>query len=536
MTQPTHGKRLRAILLEAVSSGAQAEDDKESLPEQEKRLRAVAEREGWDVVDTLVVPGFSRVHYTYLEFAEAALAEGIPAPMRMFDHWRKKDFDVFACMDGSRFGREQSIFAEVVIRTIDMNAQVFTVRDGYIHKQNYRMYISMGGYSAAGEIDELMRRKAFGMRGRAQKGLPTAPKLVPFLKYVLDAKGEQLGVEVNEDLRRLWDDLAEVVLAGTPWRNVEQVLYQRYGHVRANGKPYRVNAMYDMLMNVAFWGHDAINHQYKDGARMKRHLPWIWDESQPAPDGVQVFRHTHPAVYTGDLAARVQAELWRRHTVIKGHANPNAYRFTGLLVCNQCGRTLTASKKPGNRWIGWRCMTRYDIHKSGRTCDQTRTVNDHQVHAYLDQHLAAYFDGKESDLFSATQSKAPPREDQLAQVRAELDGLRAERRAMIRQQARADEQAQDGYREEITAISEQIAILEQREDYLRYSAVASERARADMESELARIEAKGLADFWNDPPGEINQSLHRALGSVRIVVQDGEIKGGVPLIRKRGSY
>lgn len=536
MHNQTNGKRPRAILLEAVSSGAQAEDDKESLPEQEKRLRSVAEREDWDIVDTILVPGFSRVHYTYLEFAEAALAEGIAAPMRMFDHWRKKDFDVFACMDGSRFGREQSIFAEVVIRTIDMNAQVFTVRDGYIHKQNYRMYISMGGYSAAGEIDELMRRKAFGMRGRAQKGLPTAPKLVPFLKYVLDAKGEQLGVEVNEDLRRLWDDLAEVVLAGTPWRNVEQALYERYGHVRANGKPYRVNAMYEMLMNPAWWGHDAINHQLKDGVRMRRSLPWVWDESQSVPDGVQVFRHTHPAVYTGELAARVQAELWRRHTVIKGHANPNAYRFTGLLVCDQCGRTLTASKKPNNRWIGWRCMTRYDIHKSGRTCDQTRTVNDDQVQAYLHANLSNYFDGKASALFSASQAAPVPRVDQLVLVRGELDGLRAERRVMIREQARADEKAQDGYREEIAATSEQITILEQREEFLRYSAAASERARADMETELANIEAAGLAAFWSLPPAEVNQRLHRALGSVRIVVQDGDIKGGIPLIRKRGTY
>ena len=43
----------RAVLWIAVSSGAQAEDDQESLPEQARRLQELASKQGWQVVDTI---------------------------------------------------------------------------------------------------------------------------------------------------------------------------------------------------------------------------------------------------------------------------------------------------------------------------------------------------------------------------------------------------------------------------------------------------------------------------------------------------
>lgn len=537
MAPTSNGKRKRAILLEAVSSGIQAETDKVSLPEQDLRLREIGASENWDIVDVILIPGFSRVYYNYPEFAQAALNEGIPAPMRMFEHWRKRDFDIFACVDGSRFGREQSIFAEVVSRTIDMGGEVFSAKDGYIHKGNYRMYISMGGYSAAGEIDELMRRKSFGMRGRAQKGLPTAPKLVPFLKYVLDDKGKQQGVVVNEDLRRLWDDLAEVILEGVPWRNVERVLYGRYGHTAPNGKPYRAYQMYEFLMNPAWWGHDALNHQFKDGARMKRSQPWVWDDSQPAPEGVQVFRSRHPAVYTGETAAKVKAELWRRYTTVKGRARPNVYRFTGLLVCDMCHCSLVVTRKPENAWIGWRCWTRWDMKRSGRKCDQRHILNDKKVQQYINENLDAYFKGKESQLFSPTSEPISAVTDQLARIDAELIAKRRARSVMMHEQSLAiDPETQAGYREMIADASAHITILEQRRFELDHAALETQQAQADMDAQLADIEKMTLPVFWEQEPGTIHRQLHRALGKKRIVVRDGAIAGTIAVQRKRGTY
>jgi hypothetical protein len=119
----SQNKPLCVVLWCAVSSAEQAADEKASLGEQERELRELAAREDWQIVDVLIVPGFSRRYYNFPEFAEAAAREGIEAGKRLLEHFDRRDFDVFACRDGSRFGREQSIFGEVVARVIDSGAR-----------------------------------------------------------------------------------------------------------------------------------------------------------------------------------------------------------------------------------------------------------------------------------------------------------------------------------------------------------------------------------------------------------------------------
>ena len=51
---------LRCIIWCAVSSRAQNEPDKISLPQQESDSRALAEGNGWEIIDVLRVPGHSR--------------------------------------------------------------------------------------------------------------------------------------------------------------------------------------------------------------------------------------------------------------------------------------------------------------------------------------------------------------------------------------------------------------------------------------------------------------------------------------------
>jgi hypothetical protein len=141
MMSISHGdsaaKPLRAVLWCAVSDEKQAREEKIGLAEQERLLREKAEGEGWLIVDILIVPGFSRRFYNYPEFMAAALKDGIEAPKRLMEHWNAGDFDVLACRYGSRFAREQSIFGEVVARTIDMGDFYATGRqpDRRLHRK-----------------------------------------------------------------------------------------------------------------------------------------------------------------------------------------------------------------------------------------------------------------------------------------------------------------------------------------------------------------------------------------------------------------
>lgn len=62
----------RALIWAAVSTREQDKEGKYSLEAQQKDGAIVCERMGWQVVDTLVVPGFSRDYYTLAEVATAA--------------------------------------------------------------------------------------------------------------------------------------------------------------------------------------------------------------------------------------------------------------------------------------------------------------------------------------------------------------------------------------------------------------------------------------------------------------------------------
>ena len=526
----------RAILWEAVSDPSQAKEGKESIPEQDRLLREAAAREDWEIIDVLVVPGFSRVYYNFPEFAQAAFDENNhDAGLRMMEHWRRRDFDVFACRDGSRFGREQSIFGEVVSRTIDMGGLVYTLENGYVDRQGKRFFIALGGLKAASEVDELNRRREEGMRGRAKRGLPTSPK-VP-LSHVLirdPNTGAGLRLEVNERLRALWDDLAAVVLARIPWHEVElRLAAAPYFHTRSDGTPYNVEYFYALLMNPLFWGHSAQHHQYrgqrKTRTRTKRLLPWIWDNAVDPPDGITVYRNTHPAVYTGEQSAHVRAELWRRYSIIKGRRRPYSYRFAGLLVCDECGRPLGLHIKKNNRWRGFRCISRFS-KRNPYPCSQRRMISDDKVLEYIDSLLRLYVDSQGSALFEVSGDAYA---DRRAALQSRVEAARAEMGTLIREQASAPEAAQPYYRAEIARLAAQLQANESELNTLRQQADEIDQRQRDQRAELERIRALTPAAFWEQEEGAINQQLHRAFGNRRLVVRAGEIVGIIPVDMRR---
>jgi len=55
----------RAVLFIRVSSEEQAKSDKDSLAEQERVLRAAADKFKWQVVDAIIIPGIRASFYSY---------------------------------------------------------------------------------------------------------------------------------------------------------------------------------------------------------------------------------------------------------------------------------------------------------------------------------------------------------------------------------------------------------------------------------------------------------------------------------------
>ena len=235
----------RCLIWCAVSSRAQNEPDKLSLPQQEADSRRVAAENGWNLVDVMRVPGHSRRYFDIHELAEDAAKDGIDAFYRLLQHWEDRDFDVIIVLDGNRFARTQALHAYITEKTISLGARIFSLVDGWVDKQNFRMWIAMNGYKSAGEIDRLMDARDKAMTGRAGRGLPTTSRVAFSHKLIRDPEsGKAVKLVVDESKRRLWDDLATVILEGVAWDKIEVELFNRYGHANSEGEPYYSHRMY----------------------------------------------------------------------------------------------------------------------------------------------------------------------------------------------------------------------------------------------------------------------------------------------------
>jgi len=509
---------IRTILWIAVSSGRQAEDDKESLPEQKRVLEDLAQQHQWDVIDTILVPGHSRVYYNYREFAEAALEDNIPGPLRMFQHWENQDFDLFACMDGSRFGREQSIFAELVARTIDGGAQLFTVKDGYIHASNRRMYISMAGYSSASEIDELKRRRAMGMRGRAARGLKVSSKTLFGYHEIRDEKGRAIRQEPDPALRHIFDRVAQELLSGTSWNSLEKTLHERYGISNPKtGKVFSHGFFRWLLSSPTFWGHTAQHFRIHN----RRFPHWAYDETLLPPEGVDLWRHTHPPIYPEPLSSAVQAEIRRRSEVVAGHATGRSTRrFSGLVICGECGAYMGLVVDNKSSYEAMRCNRRYQQDRFiQQECGQNKSIHTRRIKAFVNQLLEAMLNSANPEALFHTQ----PNDKELVRTQQRLAAAQEEMDRMVigMRYISPTNPAFASFTTQIEEIGQEVQQLQL--DLQQLEAQQHKQRQGGLRQNVDEIRAMTLDHFWELPEREINQRLHIMLSPYKIVVLNGEV-------------
>lgn len=509
-------KQRRAILLMAVSSGKQAAANKQSLPEQDEKLHELVAANNWDVVDMIIVPGHSRVYYTYREFAEDALSEGIPAPMRMFEHWEKGDFDVFACSSGDRFGREQSIFAEVVGRTIDCGAIVYTLRDGEINSGNRRMFVSMGGYQAAVEIDELVRRHRFGMQKNARLGLPTAP-VGHILSHTTVGTGADRQTVVNEDARRLFADIAEFLLAGISWRQMPDLLAER-GHTRKDGRRLGASTLRKWLMHPTCWGNSAQHFNDSDFYSTSRNF-WVFDPTEPRPDYVAIHYGTHPPMYEGVLGDRVKAELRRRFRATTGAPQPRR-KFSGLVVCDECH--YACNYKQDGAWLGVHCVSRRQVDIA-TDCPNRRYVHERKIVAFATDLLNTLAASDHWDILYGDEHQADYAA-RLAEVERDLDAVTEQAGQLMMEKTTVHALFKRKLEENMKALEEKAEALTVEKARLAKMAVDS-APNAVQQERLEDYRKLAPGALWDMPDHEINQFLAAILRNRRFVINEGEVIG-----------
>lgn len=507
---------LRAILWCAVSTAAQSTNEKESLPSQEAEARALAQREGWTITDVLVVPGHSRRYIDIGECAADMRRAGVNAFDRLLEHWERCDFDILLVRDASRFARTQTLHAYVVERTISVGARIYSLSDGWVDDNNYRMWIAMGGYSAAGEVDRLIKGRERARDRQAREGKPVSTSVVMSHRRVRDSEtGKVAGFDVAAEHTQLWHDVCTLLLEGHGWRQIERELQDRFGHTRPNGKRYGQGRMYQILTNPVFWGHNPRRHRRR--GRFATAGPWMLEPGHTVPDDVIIYYNTHEPALTGERAEILKAEIIRRMGMI-GTARPYGSIWTGLFVCGECGyRTV--------KYVhGVKCASHWNQSETRPDCSQRKTLPGPYIRTYISELLQRMVDRADPDMLVRTDSTDVVKQ-QSEQVLKSMVDLQDQARTLIMKQAEAGAALASLYDEQLARINDRLDALQRQHEALDQQLRADLRGRRGRDQIVDRLQSDGVDAFWSQEDHQINQALHRLLGNRCFVALDGEITG-----------
>lgn len=520
-------KQLKALGWIAVSSQPQATEDKFSLEKQEADIRQLCQQNNWDLVAMLKVPGFSRDYYTMAEAAEAMRGEGITAFDDLRRHIEGRTFNIFVTRDGDRFGRTLSLIAEVTGKVRDIGAQIYTLAGGAIDSKGATMWSAFAGLKAQSDIERLVEYRQAGSIKNAQRGIPSGSKVICSHTLVRDpATGKAQKLIVNEEKRRLFEDAAELLIAGVGWNEMGVLLYHR-GHVTQSGNAYAGASLHTLFHSPTLWGNTGYGYRRMVGGNKWFYGLWCFDPQIPPPEGVLMFYNTHEPMLKGELAEKAQAEMRRRVDTIRGRAGSRETGpFTGLVLCHYCGyaTSLRAShlRKDGTRLQYYGCvrqMARFAI----KVCESPRgyvTIPSLQKQI-TEKFLKPLMEGVSlEELLTPAGNPAANIRQQIDSIENEIETLRKQTQSLIRLQVKFPDM-EDQYAEELRQtkiiqgnLESRLLELEQQE---RQTGIHS--AQRTAVKELRAVYDR----FWEQDSRTINQMLHRLLGRWRFVLKDGEL-------------
>jgi hypothetical protein len=500
----------RAVIWCAVSSKIQAADDKVSLGEQERLAREWTTGAGLRVVDVLSVPGHSRAETDILTLYEDYAAIGVEAYQRLRAHWQANDFDVLVGFAPNRLGRSFSIIAFVLENAVKHGRRAYLLQGGWVDASNVDSFIAMAGWGTKSETRQRIAVGDANIEKRMARGLHT--RAIPFShRPVRDERGRSVRLEVREDLRRLFEDAADLLLDGVGWLRLPEALAQR-GHINpATGHKWQASRLRRLFLNPYTWGAASIGYLDKIGL-------WAFDERHPLPEGVRIERSPSPpipAIWTGERAAAIKAELRRRHELQRGRGSWTRYHLSGLMVCAGCGHRLAVSwKETGKaRRIYWICPAAKTRHYG--PCPSRQLIHDDKAKVQIGEFIRrAALLGMVTLGISDKGSEAL---DRLGMVEREISAIEGQVGRMILDQANAPENLRSIYQRKIAEAGQQLATIE--DERRRLLAIAPSPTIQAAQGEALRALIEHVEDLWDMGAVEVNRLLLAALGRARFVVK-----------------
>lgn len=323
---------IRFSIWTAVSTAAQAEDDKDSLHEQEVKSRAAALAKGWHEVAVYTVPGESRTRYVNLRDAE----EDIPPLRAMLEDAKAGRFHILVLWD---YNRLRDLLDPVAKTLANYGVQIYSINQPAepLTPAEFNPYASdsesmvrgMSQIISRWQIADLRRKYRFGVKARVDRGLPALKIPYGYIK--------PKGFESEPKVIPVPHPLHSAVVI-----EIKKLFLQNKSiqHIAAH-----LTARYPTPTGIPSWSRQTIRKILRNpfyagkvffGARLTVHdsrLNIKRLKTNPAPytkDGA----HKPLYPYTDYLA--ILAEFERR----RESPRLSVFPWSGMLRCGSCGQRL----------------------------------------------------------------------------------------------------------------------------------------------------------------------------------------------------
>ncbi len=309
----------------AVSSRAQATEDKSSLQDQEAAGRRFAEAVGGQVVAVYTVPGHSR---DVILFSEAA--QQMDAYAAVLRDWQAHRLDVLHAISADRLGRDAALVAQMYSLASRYNCEIYLSNAPHVLGQQTvasRIVPAILGIQAESENQAKVWRQKSGMRGRVLKrGLIGAA--VAFGYRAVYEHRKVIGYELDGGSETVLQ-ITGLFLRGLPYTQILQAM-------NAEGVPAPEGGhwVYSTVRRV------CLNDTYAGLPR--------WAGQQPESPSER-----YPALWDGEMYQKIILERARRKR--GGQARRGCSPFSGVAFCARCGKHMTRSGNHGYLYL--RCPT-----------------------------------------------------------------------------------------------------------------------------------------------------------------------------------
>lgn len=334
---------MRYAIWTAVSTQAQASDDKESLAEQEKKCRAIASARGWTESEKpFIVPGESRTRWVNLRDAEIE----IPELRRMLEAAKAHRFDVLMLYD---YNRLRDLLDPVAKTLASYGVQIYSANQPVepIPVEEFNPYATdseqmMRGMSqiiSRWQISDLRRKYRFGVPARVRRGL-YGLKIPYGYRKPPGREGDKNAVPIpDEDQAKAVITIKNLFLAGMSYREMQKHLNE-HGYPTATGVPWARTTIRKILANPFYAGK-----VYFGRVRVVR---------DPRNNTISIVKNQTPLIMDGK---HKPLYTWEEYLAILNEFENRGrfpftklYPFSGLLKCSVCGGRIKHKR------THWHCV------------------------------------------------------------------------------------------------------------------------------------------------------------------------------------